>query len=305
MTYSQASTGLARRGRRLSDTETEERMLGAAVRMISSTGLTVSLDHISFEQMIREADVARSTVYRRWPHKDLFFSDLVKELARNSAPNILAEERALIRRILAERSDWLDSAELRTGLVAELLRRLAVLDFETLSASAAWRTYIALQATFMSLTDENLRRQVAATLAEAERDHRAAVAQAWELMTDLLGYRLRPQLRCTFEDLATLLDATMRGLVLMALPLPELASERRLARPFAGSESAIEAAIDPVTEPADWSLPALGLASIAIGFIEPDPDITWDSDRAERARQELASLLGGRKGPPPQVRPER
>ena len=49
--------------------------------MISSGGLTVSLDHISLEQLIRDADVSRSTVYRRWPHKDLFFSDLVRELA--------------------------------------------------------------------------------------------------------------------------------------------------------------------------------------------------------------------------------
>jgi len=27
--------------------------------------------------VIRDADVSRSAVYRRWPFKDLFFSDLV------------------------------------------------------------------------------------------------------------------------------------------------------------------------------------------------------------------------------------
>jgi AcrR family transcriptional regulator len=78
---SQAPTGLARWGRRLSDHDTEQRMLKAAVAMVNRTGLTVSLDHISFEDVIRDADVSCSAVYRRWPYKDLFFSDLVKELA--------------------------------------------------------------------------------------------------------------------------------------------------------------------------------------------------------------------------------
>ena len=77
----QAPTGLARRSRRLSDRQTEERMLQAAVAMVHRTGLTVSLDHISFEDVIRDADVSRSTAYRHWPYKDLLFSDLVKELA--------------------------------------------------------------------------------------------------------------------------------------------------------------------------------------------------------------------------------
>ena len=81
---SQAPTGLARRGRRLSDQETEQRMLQAAVAMVHRTGLTVSLEHISFEDVIRDADVSRSAVYRRWPYKDLFFSDLVKELAKDA-----------------------------------------------------------------------------------------------------------------------------------------------------------------------------------------------------------------------------
>jgi AcrR family transcriptional regulator len=73
-------------------------MLRAAMAMVNRTGLTVSLDHISFEDVIRDADVSRSAVYRRWPFKDLFFSDLVKELAANATPTIVADELELIRR---------------------------------------------------------------------------------------------------------------------------------------------------------------------------------------------------------------
>ena len=111
----QAPTGLARRGRRLSDRETEQRMLRTAVAMVQRTGLTVSLDHISLEDVIRDADVSRSAVYRRWPYKDLFFSDLVKQLAKDATPTIVNDELELMRRVVAEHDDRLETPESATG----------------------------------------------------------------------------------------------------------------------------------------------------------------------------------------------
>jgi AcrR family transcriptional regulator len=276
--YPQAPTGLARRGRRLSDRETEQRMLQAATAMVHRTGLTVSLDHISLEEVIREADVSRSAVYRRWPYKDLFFSDLVKDLARTATPTIIDDELALIKRIVAGHLDGLDTPERRHGLVIELIRQLALLDFQTLHGSARWRTYLALHATFLSLADGQLRDQVQAALAQSEHAHQAQVAQAWELLAGLFGYRLRPESGATFQTLAALLDATMRGLVVMALSMPDLATYRARASPFGA------AAQD------QWSLPALGAASIASAFLEPDPAIEWDDERLARLRQGLSRL---------------
>src|SRR5579863_5776464 len=102
-----APTGLARRGRRLPEEETEQRMLRAALAMVRAAGLTVSLEHISFEDVIREADVSRTSAYRRWPHKDLFFSDLVLELARDPAPGIFTAELDMIQRVVAGRLEEL------------------------------------------------------------------------------------------------------------------------------------------------------------------------------------------------------
>ena len=85
----------------------------------------MSLEHISFEDVIREADVSRSSAYRRWPHKDLFFSDLVLELAGNPVPGIFADEMDLIRRIVAGRLDKLADPQARRALVIELFRQLA------------------------------------------------------------------------------------------------------------------------------------------------------------------------------------
>ncbi len=274
----EAPTGLARRGRRLPDQETERRMLRAAVGMVHQTGLTVSLEHISLEDVIREADVSRSSVYRRWPHKDLFFSDLVKELAKDAAPAIATGEVELIRRIVAGHLDWLGTPELRQGLIAELFRQLALFDFQALCESPQWRTYVALHATFMSLADGRLRDQVRGALAESERRRISRIATAWTQMAGLFGYRLRPDVGATFEIVATLIDATMRGLVIMATSIPDVAGHRALASPFGAATKE------------EWSLPATGLAGLASVFLEPDPAIEWDDERLAAVRQALAAL---------------
>jgi AcrR family transcriptional regulator len=273
-----APTGLARRGRRLSDQETEQRMLRAAVAMVSRTGLTVGLDHISFEDIIRDAGVSRSAVYRRWPYKDLFFSDLVQQLAKDATPTIVEDELELIRLIAASRPDWLETPELRYRLLLELFRQLPLLDFQTMLSSPGWRTYLALHATFMSLADGALRDQVQAALARSEQAHNARIAQAWRQLTALFGYRLRPGSGITFEAMATLLSATLRGLVVMALSWPDVAEQRIEASPF-GAQA-----------PGEWSLPALGLAGLASAFLEPDPTVEWDAGRIAAVRQGLAAL---------------
>ena len=271
-------TGLARRGRRLSDQETEQRMLRAAVAMVSRAGLTVSLDHISFEDIIRDAGVSRSAVYRRWPYKDLFFSDLVRQLAKDATPAIVEDELELMRQIAVSRPDWLETPELRHRLLLELFRQLSLLDFQAMLGSPGWRTYLALHATFMSLADGDLRDQVQAALNQSEQAHNARIAQAWRQLTALFGYRLRPESGITFEALATLLSATMRGLVVMALSAPDVAGQRIEARPFGADARG------------RWSLPALGLAGLASAFLEPDPAVEWDAGRIAAVRQALATL---------------
>jgi len=273
-----APTGLARRPRRLPDEEMVRRMLRAAVAMVHGTGLTVSLDHISFEDIIRDADVSRSAVYRRWPHKDLFFSDLIQALAEDAVPSIAGAELDLMHRVIAQHLDWLDTAEQRQGLVAELFRQLSLLDFEALRQSQPWRTYLALHATFMSISDGELRDRVQAALARSEQRHLARVASAWEQLTALFGYRLKPGLGVSFQTLATLLDATMRGLIIMATSTPAIAADRVQASPFGAAGAG------------EWSLPALGLGSVASAFLEPDPAIVWDEERLSSVRQALTSL---------------
>lgn len=253
-------------------------MLEAAAAMVNVTGLTVSLDHLSFEDVIRDARVSRSTVYRRWPFKDLFFSDLLKELARASTPAVISsEETALveIRRVVLAHQDWLRVPDRRHDLILELIREGAVHEFATMHGSTEWRTYLALHATFLSVADEALRADLQAALTRSEHAFIGRIAAGWQRLVGLFGYRLRPELGASFETFASIASADLRGHVILSLADPGIGTRQIRARPFGAAQ------------PADWSAPALALASMAEAFFEPDPAITWDDERVAAVLQAL------------------
>jgi AcrR family transcriptional regulator len=273
--HSHSPTGLTGKRRRLTDQETERRMLETAVATVQRSGLTVSLDHISFENLIHDADVARSAVYRRWPYKDLFFSDLVRELAKNATPTLVNDEVEMMKRVIGEYSDWIETPEKRHGLLLELFRQISLLDFEAVYQSPQWRTYIALHATFMSLADGELREQVQSALSHTEQSRIARIASSWEQIATLFGYRLRVELGASFETLATLLNAELQGLALMALSMPNVAKHRFRAQPFEAIEEA------------EWSVTGIGTAILATAFLEPDPTLEWNDNRITNVRRAL------------------
>jgi hypothetical protein len=159
----------------------------------------------------------------------------------------------------------------------DLIRQLALLDFQTVFASPGWRTYLALHATFLSLADGRLRDEIQHILATSERDRMSRVAQAWQRLAALFGYQLRPGAD-SFASLVTLLSATMRGLVIMALSMPEIAEQRTDMNSFGA---------DRVGE---WSLAAIGFASLASAFLEPDPAIEWNDERLAVVRAGLRGI---------------
>ncbi|KUL23565.1 hypothetical protein [Actinoplanes awajinensis] len=267
--------GPSSRRRRISDGETARRMLQAAITRVNSAGLTVSLDHISFEDVIREAGVSRSTAYRRWPYKDLFFADLLRELARGAAPasttGTAAFERALADGLLAA-GPALDRADRRHALLTEVLRRSADADFDAVRAATEWHTYLALQATFLGLPDGALREEIRAGLAAADRGFVERIGRSWAAVCAVFGYRPRPGSGAGFATIALQVTASLRGFVTMATVDPEAVTARLVADPSG-------------TGAAEWTAAGLAVAAIAFTFLEPDPEFVWSADR-------LATLLG-------------
>jgi len=263
-----------RKRQRLSDRETERRMLTTAAAAVAENGLRVGLDHIQLEELIRRAGVARAAVYRKWPNKDAFLGDLLLELASGQAPLAATgsdEANALIRRILLARLDALATPEGRRTVAAELLRETALQDFRHILASPQWQTYLALTVVVTGLPPGRLRDEVVAALAASERTFTERIAHSHRAVAGLLG--LRPaQPGVTFETLAHLGNALMRGLITKATVTPELA-EHRSAATVAGVDG-------------EWSMPALGLTAITLGYLEPEPGVWTDADLA-RLRSRL------------------
>ena len=79
-------------------------MLRAAVAMVHHAGLDGQPGpHQLRGRHPRRADVSRSAAYRRWPYKDLFYGDLIEELAREGAPPGIAHaEYALMQQAVSE-----------------------------------------------------------------------------------------------------------------------------------------------------------------------------------------------------------
>lgn len=271
-----SASGPGRRRQRLSDEETERRMLDAASEAVVRSGLTVSLEHIRLEDLIREAGVSRSAVYRRWPHKDLFLGDLLLRLARGQAPMASRGSRAAtatVRHTTLRHPELLESAESRQRLVAEILREVTWQDFEHIRGSDDWNTYLALTVTFIGLPAGELRKQVQEELAVSEQafiDHAAANTR---VVANLFGLRPRPELRLSFETVARLSNATLRGLITSTLASPETATHRVDGTLFGAS--------------GEWSLPALGVIGIIMTYLEPDPDIEFDREKINRIHELL------------------
>lgn len=272
-------SGFGRRRQRLSDAETERRMLETAAAEVARLGLTVSLEHIRLEDVIREAGVSRSTVYRRWPQKEMFLGDLLLELARASAPLSSlggGEAAEIVRSTVVAHRDWLTSIDGRQRLLAELVRKLVDQEFRRILASNEWRTYYALTVTFISLPEGELRQEVQQALASSERTFIAGIVQSMLLVADMLGLRLRSGIDLSYEDVAHVTNALGRGLFIKALVSPELATHTVKGELFGVK--------------AEWSLSALGLFSVVSTWFEPDPDIVWDDARIEPLLQRLESL---------------
>lgn len=270
-------SAIGRRRPRLTDEQTEQRMLATAAQALSREGLTVSLDHIRLEDVIREAGVSRSTAYRRWPNKDLFLGDLLLELARASEPMALTgtqEASDAIGAVILPRLDLFTSEQGRLELAAEVLREVGAEDFRRVIATPQWRTYLALTVSAASMPEGALRSQVMATLAASERAFVEGIARSHRIGHRLLGLRIRPGTGLDEVTLALLGNMAMRGLVSQVMITPALADQEFDGEIFGAGGR--------------WNLPGL-VAVTTLSFMEPDPDITWDSARIEALRTRLES----------------
>lgn len=267
------------RKRRISDDETRQQMIEAGRDLVAASGLTVSLEHLSFELVIQEARVSRSAVYRLWPYKEDYFSDLLLELAGITHPATAAYDQGTVElavRTAIENIELIDTAEGRHQLLIELCRLGAEQNFRSLHGSPDWQTYVALTATLVGLDDGRLQTGMQQALHSSETVFIGRMSSFYEQMAAILGFRVRDDVPEGFKTLATLGGAIVEGLALEAVIVPDIADRRFKAKPFGADEAR------------EWTLPSIGYASVLMGIVEPNP--TYTDEDAARAKGLLMDM---------------
>lgn len=247
---------------RLSEAATRSRMLAAALELLAERGVTVGLDGLLLEDVIRRADVSRTSAYRRWPTRDAFLADVLLEVARGVedqtiGTRVVADASAVLRAPGAD----LSSPRGRHDLLVELLRLMFRADLAGVVGSPRLTAYLALRAAFAGVPDAGLRDALGHELRRAERRTVARGAAVVAAALPALGLRLVDPLAGAegCRTIARAVSATTTGFAVAALADPDLVTATTPLAPFG------------TTRTADWSVPVLTLTGLVLNHLEQDP----------------------------------
>lgn len=234
-----------------------------AVAMLDRTGLTVSLEHLNLEELIRASGVPRSAFYRLWPAKDKFFSDLLVELATSSESNdamFYPGTQDVAYGIIAHYQHLLATHPGRVAVLREVARVATRVNFEHFSESVSWRSHVTLVASASSLADATHRARVASALQETERRFIERTAEFYGSALSGLGFSFYPG--ASAELLAGLGAAVVEGM-----------AQRRLVNPELADTIILKPGIDG--EPVEWHPAAIGFWGVLEGLVDletsPEP----------------------------------
>lgn len=271
---------IAPRRKRIPAAEVRERMLQAAQDFVLETGVTISLEEMSLEDLMRRAEVPRSSVYRQWPYKGDFVVDLLCRLAEPDwagTAQQVKQQRALdvAWEVANANQPMLATEAGRRAVACEAIRRAVAVSFQDMGADPAWPIYMALTSTIGNTRDPQARTRIAEALEEFERQRVDSMVRFFEKLAGVLGVRLRPGLR--MEHLAVATGALMQGLLLRTLIVRH--TEETAPQPSAATDWSLDQTINtPIPGPGlageatDWSLVAIAYLGILESMTEQDPD---------------------------------
>ncbi|MBS9535726.1 hypothetical protein KIH27_19245 [Mycobacterium sp. M1] len=225
--------------------------------LIESGGLSVSMAHLNMEELIRIADVPRSSVYRAWGSREAFYVDLMERMVAPPPEGGYAEEVIrTARRVLDEHSARLDTPERRRAVLREMVRRTVTQSFHGAARSLAWRSFTALAVAVPTLDGDDRER----ILFALGRSHARIVERVSEIYSEalpMLGMRMRAGF-----DVKTLIatgSSAMDGLLRLGLIDPATVATE-VVRPGVDGE------------PVVWELPAVAFLAVLEAMVEPDPE---------------------------------
>ncbi|GAA2526987.1 hypothetical protein [Rarobacter incanus] len=248
--------GASGRQRRIPAEQARKIALTTAIDMLSDSGLTVGLDHLSIEDLINQSNVPRSSFYRLWPAKEFFFADLLDYLVSEDGENhsmFFPETLEAAAKVFEQHKDRLGTHQGRQDVFREAVRVVAEVNFELVKASTTWRTHVALMMTIESFPDEQRREELHAKLRGAELRFVEQMAAFYQRVVTENGFSFKPG--TTPEMLAGMCGAYVEGMV-----------QRQAINPELGDQLVTRPGLDG--EPVPWHLAALGFWAIASELID-------------------------------------
>jgi|GEM_PF-443555 len=275
--------GLGPTRQRLDEAETVERMLAAGVRLAGESGLRISFDLLRLEDVIAEAGVSRSAVYKRWPRKEQYYGDLLLRLAGKAHPALAAYDsgtQEVVFRIALENHEQFRTPTGRHQLLVEMCRLGALRNFNALRERKDWRIYMAIHAAMLTLPENDYRAALVDTLKQSERTFVARMVEFYTIIITALGYRFRENDSALGMREFTLLGAAaVEGVLLTSGATTELAERRFIIDPFGTGQAR------------EWSYPAISFASVVVALFETEDTSTWSEERMESTHLSLEAMM--------------
>lgn len=237
--------------------QTRARLLEVAVARVRREGLLLDYANIELEDLIREAGVPRSTVFRIWPDRVAFVADLVRALFE-ADPGFDTGFDADTRQMLDGAAGVVgaaDTREERDAALREALRVTVAHNMAAVEDTVAWRAYKTMSAALSSGDAVPGGAEIRRLLSEIEDRYLDRMAQIYVGLNAAFGLRMRAGV--TERDLALAVVAMIDGM-----------SDHRRINP---------AVVDPPRQVAlgpegvrEWHLAGVAIAGIYSAFTEPD-----------------------------------
>ncbi len=213
------------------------RLLAAARQMVGEAGgLSISLDDVTLEKVIKRAAVSRTSAYRVWPNREAFAVDLLCDLVATDSFEAGAsgfDVVPAVRTLLADRLGELGDEAGRRAVLRAAARLGAGLNYERMHRSIGWRNQVVLAAALVSMRDPDGRARVADAIEDGESAWAATMGRFYEDVCVLLGLRPRPGV--SFEQVAAAGAAVLEGVCLR-----QLLSPGQVERPVPGAGEGAE-----------------------------------------------------------------
>jgi AcrR family transcriptional regulator len=266
-------------------------MLDTALDLVREQGMSVQIFGMHFDDVIGAAGVPRSSAYRIWASKDLFFADLLDETAALATRQLSDREALrLTVDIVSSRPELYGTADGRRQLIQEVIRVVLEQNYYSTIDSLGWQAFLSLSAVVLTNRDTQSMRRVENTLREGGERFVAEMAAFHEAVTSLLGFSLRKDFEGGYRLYAVLGSSMVEGLAIRHLSNPSV-TDNFYHGPSTLSEDREE-----------WAPSAIGFLAIFNQLLEADE--SFDPASIPGRLQHLACYSRSDAPLPPLATPE-